>query len=256
MSERSLFDVRYTFPGYTFLLFTFFMFIEQILINYTEPKFGFFSVIFGFIYLLSGAPIGYFVSQIWYLYFHHWKKGYYWNDRRKTKKKEYVKYLTELVDDEVKLINDNPDKTLVILDYMFNISKDREKLRSYITRRWDLYHIMGSTEVSIIFGILTGILLKPYFIIDKFTCLNDGYDFLSNYVNILFYNFTTTFYIKDIVIFIFGILLFWGFQIGKKRISHEHEDMVDILIRNVNLNELRKLKENLKDRSKEYFKEV
>ena len=82
MSERSLFNIRYTFPGYTFLLFVVMMSSQQLWFKVKDTGLGFFTAIFAFIYLLSGAPIGYFVSQLWYLDFHHRKEAFFWKDKK------------------------------------------------------------------------------------------------------------------------------------------------------------------------------
>ena len=162
MSERSLFAVRYAFPGYTFLLFVILLCCEQIPNFLDVTQFGLLYAFFAFVYLLSGAPIGYFITQPWYIYFHHIKKGYFWNGHFKKRKKKYIEYICDEIDKDIQINDNNPDNAVVILDYLYNGSEDKKYLSSYLTRRWDLYHVMGSTEGSILFGIIFGILFKLY----------------------------------------------------------------------------------------------
>ena len=66
MSMRSYLDVRLTLPGYSFLLFAIGANIP-ILSQYVDKIGGTTtSIVMGVIMVVSGAPIGFLVSQGWY----------------------------------------------------------------------------------------------------------------------------------------------------------------------------------------------
>lgn len=208
MSVREFFSTRYTFPGYTFLIFVVLISLKQIITNFFKPDLTLFTPLFAFIYLLSGAPLGYFVSQIWYLYFFHLKKGHYYRDN--CNPRAYIHYLIDKYN-----VKKDPFKATLIADYLFHGCKN-EGLSLYVNRRWDLYNVMGATRFSIIAGILFGFFIK-------FFIFND----ISNY------NIYHTFLNYDYFISFFAILLYLALWRGGLRILEEHDEMVKNIIKDV-----------------------
>lgn len=214
MSERSFFNIRYHFPGYTFLLFIVLFCIHQFIELSKQDNFGFFTIVFPFIYLLSGSPLGFLVSQVWYLYFDHWKKGYYW--KKRCEKRAYIKYLYAII--EKSEILDDPMKAIIIIDYLYNKFVD-DNSKSYVDRRWDLIHLMGSIRVSIILGILFGIYIDIKLMITmKYNYSND------------FYIFYISFYV---ILLLLGLLIYKLIWHSMEKIEKEHDVMTTLIIRQI-----------------------
>lgn len=245
MSERSVFNLRYSFPGFTFFVFTLLLSFGEVIARIKIPNLAVYVSFFGFVFILGGGAVGYFVSQVYYYLFYHCKKGFFYNDWRKTQKKDYIKYLTETIDIDEK-ITDSPDKALVIIDYflMKCDAKYKEKIYLYITRRWDLYHVIGATEISILLGIISGISLKLYCIynVDKIPPL-------------VFFEYQIwIFYYRDIAIIVGGLLMKLLFNQGKKRINQEYEDMLNIFFRSLDKKQFKIISEELGTLKTDFFK--
>lgn len=203
MSQRTFFDIRYVFPGYTFLLLIFLILFPQVTQLIQEEII--FSAIFGFIYALNGIPIGFLVSQIWYIFYYKTiflgPYGIY------KKPRKYIKYLIDNYD-----VVDDALKSMIIVDYLY--AKYEKELTGYINRRWDIVNILGATIISIISSIEIAVYLKYdlIFLFNKFD-LNG----LNKY---------------DIFVIEIGLFIVVLLIIGILRVSHEHEEMVLTFLRN------------------------
>jgi hypothetical protein len=126
MSDRPFFNIRFAYPGYTYLLFIGLLSFEKLQSILKEPV-GLWETIIGFLLLLSGAPLGFLISQTWYLIF-----GLY----LKTDSEEFV------------------EKYLIV-------SKcHNEEVRNYVFRRVDILNTLGSTMVSITLSIITSLYIN------------------------------------------------------------------------------------------------
>ena len=52
------------------------------------------------------------------------------------------------------------DKIILAYDYVNNYTKKFEKMYTYVERRYDMYHILASTMVSIGLGLVIGFLYR------------------------------------------------------------------------------------------------
>ena len=148
MPERSFFDIRHAIPGYTFILSFIFQNLVGLALLSTRiaesDSIALLGIFFGFITLLSGAALGFLVSQPWYLLLNiAIKRGlYYFVNKDKTGEKLSVSR-----------------QDYKVLNY------EKKEVRDYIFRRWDLFNLMGSVIFALTLGTLLGWLLNSAFII-------------------------------------------------------------------------------------------
>lgn len=140
MPPRSFFNFRYAVPGFTFLLF-FVLILSSIvrsflqLLTCTTTQVELVGFLLGLLTLLSGAAIGFLVSQFWYVIYNR----YY-------KEQVYLKEAFGILE----VLGVKKDLTTVI-DYILHKLDDKDKgLKDYIDRRYDLFNLLGSTMSSII----------------------------------------------------------------------------------------------------------
>jgi hypothetical protein len=179
MSARAFFDIRYSLPGYTFILLTVLInlradTLKSILLRISPPTIPsndaitFFGILFGFLTLLSGASLGFLVAQFWHALFNYVLRGHYRIERYfDLRARPYEKLET------LGIINDRITLTTV-LDYILS-SKRKDEIHLYVVRRWDLLHTIGSTGIAVILGSAIGYTIK-YFVLTP-TPL-DRWDFL------------------------------------------------------------------------------
>ena len=167
MSERQFFSLRYTLPGYTFVLMAIFVVAPQLQILFPEPKDIELVVVFlGF--LLSGNPIGFLISQIWYIWF---KSKLMWFRCICFRKFLFGKGASIQEEKRKKIrkkfdLKEDKDREIMFLDYITtfpNRDNSKTQLLNYTQRRFDLVHIFGSTLVCLVFGFLFGYLIRLYF---------------------------------------------------------------------------------------------
>ena len=128
MSDRTFFNMRYAYPGYTFLLFLGLLSYDKISTIITTSS-NLWSTIIGFLLVLSGAPIGFLLSQIWYLL--------------------------------IGLILKTDSDPFIEKNYI--VFKNQEKgIGNYIIRRGDILNTLGSTIVSIILSCVFAYFLYGY----------------------------------------------------------------------------------------------
>jgi len=209
VSERSFFNIRYNFPGYTFLLFTILICFKELNVFIKDTNSNLFIAFFVFFYLLSGACIGFIISQAWYILIYNGLKLYYYKESfafcRKRKPRSYMNFLHY----KFRIKKDDIEKATVALDFIYNNYK-KEHLRSYVNRRWDLYQTMGPIQGSILIGIIVGLIIKFVLLMPL----------IINIIDILF-----ILWVIDI-----GILLVTAFSIVIEKIVKEHDDMTKLIL--------------------------
>jgi membrane protein implicated in regulation of membrane protease activity len=213
MPERSFFELRYALPGYTFVLMAFlilapdlltlFMHIPTDLVGLIAPFLAFFT-------LLEGSAVGFLMSQIWWLIFNRWlRKG------RLQEAREFLREKSRFSKEgkEYELIQGDLKKETAFLDYIFFKTENREML-SYIQRRWDLLHTLGSTLVALSLGSLLGIVFRLGW---------HGFDLG------LWFQFQC--WKWDIVAIVIFIFLFLLLRSSFRFANDEHEKMTSLVIR-------------------------
>jgi len=220
MSARSFFDLRYAVPGYTFILI---LLLINVLILQSQLQCltkisDVIGILLGFLTLLSGQPIGFLVSQIWYSLFD--RLGW----RSKVMKEPF----------EILVKNNHVLKEFrqVIFDYLMNSEKN-QNLRYYLDRRWDLGNLLGSTAIAVLLSGFFGYLVRLCF-------------FLSEVQPI-------TWTVYDLGIIIILVILFLSLWYNTRRVLREDKDMSVLIIRS-KIRLLKKRGRTLRDMfPKEYF---
>ncbi len=200
---RSYLDVRLTLPGYSFLLFVIGVNIPN-LSQYLDKIGGpTTSIVMGVLTFVSGAPIGFLVSQGWYFIItkNFFGLSLYGN---KNKKRRYIDFLHSEGVRKDKFV------TVNVLDYLYH-QCDNQYLKNYVDKRWNMYNIFGSTSVAIIVGMIFGLLFR--------SC--------SGPISI------DTILLPDIIVIVSGIILIILFMLVSRRVRYEHEYMVWTILVNV-----------------------
>ncbi|MFB3890103.1 MAG: hypothetical protein ACE14S_11475 [Candidatus Bathyarchaeia archaeon] len=158
--------MRYAVPGFIFILIIVGLNYSPILaiVKDSGANDGL-SIVLSFITLFSGSAIGFLISQVWFLYFNarkldstrinnnfedaiqkttgwikkKWSKSMLWNDKEK----------------------ERASAMAAIIDYLLLTEKNEEKV-NFCKRKWDLYHSLSCTLVSLIMSAVLGVLLRGY----------------------------------------------------------------------------------------------
>jgi hypothetical protein len=202
---RAFLDIRYTFPGYTSILF-FLAFIFPHLNSFLEGVHGITSSFtLGIIPLVSGAPIGFLISQIWYFFSILNIGGLGVYGRQGDNKRHYIKFLHD------NGVVEKRYETVEVLDYLHHLAIAKsDTLRDFVRRRWSMYNIMGSTISAIIWGLFFSYLFRAH---------------LSPFSSELMLA-------HEKIVLISGFVLCVLFGVGMWKVRKDHEYMVWVIIRN------------------------
>lgn len=151
--QRSFFNVRYTFPGYTFLLLIVIA-IASWLFDLTQ-KFGgphaqnippeLLAAGIGALFLLNGAPVGFLVSQSWFIF-------YKWYVIRHS-------YLKPFIAKGGGLEKNDFAESIVLVDLaVLRMASERQFV--YLQRRYDLLNLLGCEIFAIISGLFVATALR------------------------------------------------------------------------------------------------
>lgn len=154
MSEREYFSLRYAVPGFTFILIILGLNYSPLLSILRESgTTEVFGVFLSFLSLFAGSAIGFLVAQIWYSYF-HWRRIY----SNVFKRLENI--AKEKLGFESKAEGKDKDVMLsAVLDHILLETHD-EKYWKYCQRRWDVFHTLSCTLVSLILGVCLGLIMR------------------------------------------------------------------------------------------------
>ncbi|MCW4012161.1 MAG: hypothetical protein NWF07_04120 [Candidatus Bathyarchaeota archaeon] len=198
MADRSFFDVRYTLPGYTFIIF----------LTFTLSGFPYEDTITNIVTLaISGAPIGFLISQLWYflLYQSCWQGSY----GRKDNPRVYMRYLHQKLG-----VSKRYDPSSTVLDYLYHLCKN-ETLKGHVDRRWDLYNIMGSSFIAVLLGLLVGHL----WMCDPESIIKHDFSVIISNINF--------------PVLLLGYITLCLFKGGMEKVVAEHDHMTLTILQNV-----------------------
>jgi hypothetical protein len=169
-AERSFFALRYTVPGFTFILISLLVsypILKDILL--AEANVSLAAAFLAFFSLLGGGAIGFVVSQIWYVFDYWFLYGRYskYRELRRKVKKEYEK------EQEEQHIGSGRFDQVLFLNNLFHKFSD-ERTQYYAQRRYDLYHTCGSTLSATVSGYIFGLVIRTRFF--KMYALASCYD--------------------------------------------------------------------------------
>lgn len=230
--ERSFFNLRYAFPGYTFILLNVLVNLRILLFFFLTymPKIGLsdtattlLGILFGFFTLMSAAPIGFLVSQCWYVM----RENILGGDCRRCRPSKPYRVLRD--EFEVRGEKENLETVYNYIVHSCPISG----VHSYLNRRWDLCMLFGSIGTAIVLGLGSAYITRGFIVkVPKSQ---------QTFVNWPIYDWTIF-----IVSFLLLVLLFFGFR----KIRQDHQSMCTFLIK------LTAKKKELRDELPEqYFKE-
>lgn len=170
-TERTFFSLRYTIPGYTFLLILILVTMPKLLVLFTASlSTDLIGMFLGF--LLSGPPVGFLVSQIWYVLFKSdcLMKSGFWRTLCLSKGMDVQKERREFLRSKYNL-KEQYHQELTFSDYLHTLlGKTGDPWRDYTERRFNLMHILGSSFFSAIFSTVVGyITILAIFAIDGVT---------------------------------------------------------------------------------------
>ncbi len=198
MSARSFFNLRYSIPGYLFLIFAVITYpgVFQDISNIAGSELM--GVILG---VMSGPALGFLISQIWYTLVYNRKKMNIYKSNKELRK--YLDYLHK--DHYIK--KDDPDVLEYVCNYLY-CHYDNDRLIEYGNRRWDLFRIMGISKISIIMGIAISIALL---LVNKTICVGK----------------TPIWVIASLII---GVFFSYIFKVSMIRLEKEHDNIVYIIL--------------------------
>jgi hypothetical protein len=211
MSIREFFETRYSIPGWTVFIWmvgTAFPAVSHWLTSFDDSMIPLGLTL---IPIFIGNPLGYYVSQLWYLFVvNNWFDSNVYGSLEENKKREYIKVL-----ENYNLPISDKYVTVEIIDYFLNTSGDENNI-NYVNQRWDIYNMMGATIISIILGWTLGIGFARYKKIEL------GLTFPLFGFNAV-----------EIIFAIAGIILIFlllknGIPVSRK----EHEHMLSVVIHN------------------------
>lgn len=192
MSTRTFFDIRNVIPGYTFLLFIFLLFQNELNPYFKDTVSQYYSLVFIFLYIFNGIPIGFIINQIFYFLFENiLSNGNYGS---KFKPNKFMRYLHGYG------ISTDKIKSLTVIDYLYN-NYNNKGIKGYIERRIDIYKTLG----SLITAVFISFVFRVYFM----------KGILADF---------------DKFLLIIGLILSFTVFVGMKRIKKEHEEMVYLIL--------------------------
>lgn len=175
--ERSLFNLRFSVPGFIFIIL--FLLINPGFLSKgallglsIEETQGFFTIILGFLTLISGSTLGFLISQAWWLVW-DFSGAHYGGTRFRERREPYQ----ILVNDYS--INNNRNDLRTVHNYLAHI-KSNEQIKLYLTRRWDSFILLGSSAFAILLGLGIGYLMRIFVFKTQLTNVSIIYHFFLN----------------------------------------------------------------------------
>ncbi len=142
---RSFFDKRYTFPGYTFLLVVTLALANRVVGFVGNSGGQTATLILGVVLLLDGAPLGFLISQPWFVILNHYvKPNSLWVNNIKS------------ADSSLK---EDTSMALVAGDLLVFSEQKQTEMKEYLRRRIDLVNLMGSIMLAIPFATVASFVL-------------------------------------------------------------------------------------------------
>jgi prepilin signal peptidase PulO-like enzyme (type II secretory pathway) len=241
--EREYFSLRYAVPGFIIILIIVGLNYSPIVetLKPSGPS-DIFGVVISFLSLFAGSAIGFLVAQFWFGWF---------NWRRIDAKRVYKRHL-QIMKDKFRWRpendledKDNASVLSAVLDYMLLYEKDNNKW-GYCQRKWDIYHILSCSLISLIIGFSIGLPLRiafNYWIFSSSSILDFSALNTQTKTDVLLFMFT----LLSVIVFL--ILVF----LTRRQIFNEYHKMLDIFVNHMAGNE--KFLKELKDTFPDHFED-
>lgn len=192
MSDRGFFNIRYSFPGYAFLLFSILICLEKLplLLDWMEKTLNIqtneVQILFSILIVLNGAPIGFIFSQLWFLLKYLLEK--YWRTPK------HLKTLQELTNRYSWL--EKYDNAALAYEYIFYSAEEKtDRFIGFAERRFDLIATLGALIIAILGGLISGYYLIIY--VTESVISNWHYVISGIGIGIIFLNLITLLKIRD-----------------------------------------------------------
>lgn len=222
---RTYFDFRYTIPGFTFVLA--FLILNYDVIYKLASNIDIIKL-FVFLPIIISAPaIGFLNAQVWWFVYQIGEEFRFHIEKFRQKE-------LNLVVNEFKLSSAKWGDRLrasAVFDYLtHSVYTDKKEVIEYLRRRYDLYHTLGSTYISMFIAVLL-LFFRDYI---------GTTEKISKYIPLLnsnvFYPIVSNWFMLFVVLIILTILLF----VTQLPIRKSWENTAEII-----LNELFKNKDKI-----------
>ena len=188
MSTRSFFNLRETIPGFIFILIICLINIEPIrTFTGAEDVGDSTRFLVGVLTVFSGSTIGFLLSQLWWPIY-HLGKLHYFDVWPRFSSKNCINLLIE----KYRLTEDTSIGSVrnVISVFGFIIhyqgtEKKYETLFTYSTRRWDVYHLLSLTKISVILSSIFGYILRFYILSNSLSYWEGNIPNILIFMNVL-----------------------------------------------------------------------
>lgn len=167
MSERTFFNMRYAYPGFTLILA--FIIINPYLVQLLSIESELNAIFLGVGAIIGLSPLGILSSQPWHLFLNCYRLT---QDSHRDSSTTYLR--KTLKRDKLKLKSVGKEerrKLLIIRDYLYHyysskLEKDKINMvhiRTFLSRRWDIINMIGSGFTSFILGTALGVIYKELY---------------------------------------------------------------------------------------------
>jgi hypothetical protein len=226
MSERDYFSLRYTVPGFVIFLLVMGM-------NY-GPIYNILSrqgvtdvsgIALSLLSLFASSAVGFLISQVWFKIYHHTRE---WANL--LGKEPIYQNMPNTLNENIKKclglgweINTKgklnlyqriqEEKLAAAIDYILN--KQPDNITKFLHRKIDLYHTMSCVLISLLSGLLIGVVIRLVCVISSektYICLT---------------KFDLGLYWSTVILAIIFILIFYKLR---KEILFEYQPMIEIVL--------------------------
>jgi len=135
--------------------------VKAFLLFYSESLEGILAllgVLIGFVTILSGAPIGFLVSQLWYTYINTKKENYLFGPVGDACMILWRTIAGGLAEEKQPAKRDR--EKLIAMSVHITNSWPVQKDDFYLTRRWDLLNLIGSTGFALLLCWIPGLAIR------------------------------------------------------------------------------------------------
>jgi hypothetical protein len=150
MSEREYFSLKYAVPGFTLILIVGAINYIPLLRIFGEPSAGGIPDLFlAVLTLFSGSALGFLVSQTWWFIF------------EKCERRKFYEKFAHILKKKYKVVINDEIKVMTVFDYI--VHQKGKELSALASRRWDLYHLLSAIRISLLIGIVLGVIGRVYY---------------------------------------------------------------------------------------------
>jgi hypothetical protein len=255
LNNRGFFELRYSVPGYTFILVIAVININLLFIFMSQAMSGvgtatFAGIVLALVAFLGGVPFGFLVSQVWYFILYAWMfptivTKATSNETKRTNFIEKKLKLSELGKHYQALhsyhkVKDEHLKT--VYDYIYynqtNATGKKTPILEYLIRRWDLFNVLGATTTALISALVVGNFIYFYFLhVVNFPIISNSA--VQHYFDRM--NIVPGVPMHIVLIILISIILLASMLHGMFHLAGENVTMSEVAVKNYDNKALRKV---------------